>query len=614
MYLIDYVIIVSYLLAMLFIGLMARKKAEAGIDAYFLAGRKLPWWMLAASGMASNLDITGTMICAALVYMLGVSGMLVELRGSIVLCLAILMTFMGKWYSRSGCMTVGHWMEFRFGQGNSAKWARGLSALGALILTIGMVAYFVVGSGKFVASFLDIPAYWGLPPHVWGAAILIGLTMIYSIYSGFYGVVYTELFQSAFIVIGILTVCFMAFNYYQIPEQFSISIPLKDGSLFAFNMTKAQWGEIIPPAKLNFPAGSEYTNLNLFYFAITFYFLKVMIEGLGGPSGYMAQRYFAIKTDREAGMMSLLWVVLLAFRWPFIVGIGIMGIYYNQHVGVITDPEQVMPLVIKNMLPIGVKGFLIAALMAAAMSTFDSTINAGASYWVKDIYQAFINPKASQKTLIFNSRLATFSIIALGLILGILIQSINQVWGYLTMSISIGILVPLTIRWYWWRLNGFGFSMGTLFGMLTAIFYRLLFDDNSPVFSFCLVGSISFLATIIFSLMTPPTPKDVLEKFYKKTRPFGFWGPVRKNLPREIVKDIREENRMDILATFVAIPWQLFLFITPMLFMMKEWENFAKALFCFAVLSVGLYFLWYKRLSNKATEEILAGELLEPIS
>jgi solute:Na+ symporter, SSS family len=71
---------------------------------------------------------------------------------------------------------------------------------------------------------------------------------------------------------------------------------------------------------------------------------------------------------------------------------------------------------------------------------------------------------------------------------------------------------------------------------------------------------------------------------------------------------------MDILATFVAIPWQLFLFITPMLFMMKEWDNFAKSLFCLIVLSVGLYFLWYKRLSNKETTEVQASELLEPIS
>ena len=92
--------------------------------------------------------------------------------------------------------------------------------------------------------------------------------------------------------------------------------------------------------------------------------------------------------------MSLLWIFLLSFRWPFIFALAIMGIVYSQMNEVISDPELVLPTVVSQMIPNGFRGLLLAALVAAAMSTFDSTVNAGAAYWVKDIYQAHINPQS----------------------------------------------------------------------------------------------------------------------------------------------------------------------------------------------------------------------------
>ena len=114
MHFIDYSIVVLYLLAMVFFGLRMRKKASEGIESYFLGNRSMPWWMLGASGMASNLDVTGTMINTALVFALGVSGFFIEIRGGVVLVMAILMIFMGKWNRRSQVMTFAEWMHFRF--------------------------------------------------------------------------------------------------------------------------------------------------------------------------------------------------------------------------------------------------------------------------------------------------------------------------------------------------------------------------------------------------------------------------------------------------------------------------------------------------------------------
>ena len=179
--------------------------------------------------------------------------------------------------------------------------------------------------------------------------------------------------------------------------------------------TRDAWTSMMPNWTLDLPEASAYSIYNLFGIAILFYLIKVTIEGAGGTSQYMIQRFFASRSDRESGLLSLFWTFLLSFRWPFIAAIAIMGVVLGTTEGVIKDPETVLPVVINQLVPIGMKGLLVAGLMAAAMSTFDSTVNAGAAYWVKDIYQTYINPKASEKQLMRHSRWSSVIIVILGL-------------------------------------------------------------------------------------------------------------------------------------------------------------------------------------------------------
>ena len=160
---IDLIIVFFYLLAIVMVGMVAQKKASKGIDSYFLGNRKLPWWALGASGMASNTDIAGTMINTAFIYALGTKGFFIEIRGGVTLIMAFLMVFMGKWNRRSQVMTQAEWMHFRFGKGKEGDIARVISAIAAIIMTIAMVTYFVLGAGKFVGEFLGIePLYASL--------------------------------------------------------------------------------------------------------------------------------------------------------------------------------------------------------------------------------------------------------------------------------------------------------------------------------------------------------------------------------------------------------------------------------------------------------------------
>jgi Na+/proline symporter len=734
MHLIDTAIIVIYIVGMIIIGLYLQKRASAGIDSYFLGDRTIPWWALGASGMASNLDVAGTMINTAFIYTMGISGFFIEFRGGVCLILAFLIVYMGKWTRRSKVMTVAEWMHFRFGKDREGDVARLLGAISSIIVTIAMITYFAVGTGKFFGTFFELPhlgtvsdpllseeivkidqsltgvlasqtqinqqannfekiksinntaansiinliqnwqqvkqdptsitkldffsdqvasaktqlrslirclndnqqsltmenyqsllndsqkvlgeldnlalqfaqstRYTIILDNSFIASILIIiLAMIYTVTSGLYGVVWTDVFQGVLIFATIAVVSVMAFQK-ELPAVFNISIPMRDGTFMALETTREKWTEILHSSQFSFAADSEYSIYNLFGIAVLFYLIKVIIEGAGGTTNYMAQRYFAAKDDREAGLLSIFWTFLLSFRWPFIAAMAILGIYLGVEQGMVIDPESVLPIVINHMVPVGLKGLLVAGLMAAAMSTFDSTVNAGAAYWTKDIYQAYLKPKASEKQLIFHSRLASILIVLIGLAFQFAVRNINEIWGWITMSIGAGMIVPMLIRWYWWRMNGYGFAIGTAVGMLAAVFQKLVFPNVPEYVAFSFSAGISLLGTIIGTYITGPTDYKVLKNFYLTTRPFGFWKPVRASVSKETLDAIDLENRRDVRALFIALPWQVVLFMSWMTIIMKRWDQFILLFVALVILSVGLYFFWYRYLSYEVKVDV----------
>lgn len=594
----DYAIVVVYLISMVVIGFILEKRASAGIDSFFLGDRKIPWWALGASGMASNLDVSGTMINTAWIFAIGAAGMFIEIRGGVTLIMAFLMIFMGKWNRRARVMTMAEWMRFRFGPDRQGDVARLVAAIASIIMTIAMITYFAVGSGKFIGGFLGIPAFFGLSSEFWASILMILLCVIYSAASGLYGVVWTDVVQAFLIFIAIVYIAILALGK-SIPDVFSVSVPLVNGGFVAVEKTKEAWTSMIPSWKLDFPANSQYSIYNFFGVAILFYLLKTTIEGSGGTGGYMIQRYFAAKSDREAGWLSLFWTFLLSFRWMFIAAIAWLAIAYGQAHHTIADPETVIPVVINESVHVGMKGLLVTGLMAAAMSTFAPTVNAGAAYWVKDIYQAFINPRASEKKLLFQSRLSSVLIVILGLAFSVAIRNINDIWGWITMSIGAGMIVPILVRWYWWRLNGYGFAIGMGAGMVAAIIQRMFFPLVPEYVSFSFASVVSLIAMIIGTLLTAPTEEGVLLEFYRKTRPFGWWSRMRAQLPQHIVQQVHRENRRDIFSTFLAVPWQLVLFFMWMMLIMRRWDQFIYLLVALIVLSTALYFSWFRHLSTE---------------
>jgi Na+/proline symporter len=504
------------------------------------------------------------------------------------------MIFMGKWNRRANVMTLAEWMEFRFGTGRQGQAARLLAAIANLLFAIATVTYFAQGAGIFLGTLL------GISPDL-AAVGMIALASIYTIASGLYGVVYTDVFQGFLIFGAIVYVIYMVMTGFPIPETFTVSVPLVDGGFQSMPMTREAWTDVVPDWTKELPG--EYGQYSLFGVGILFYLLRSCIDGMSGTGGYIIQRFYAAKDEREAGLLSAFWIVLLSLRWPFVACIAILGISYGVSNEVIANPEEVLPVVLIELIPTGLKGLLIAGLIAAAMSTFDSVVNAGAAYWTRDIYQRFVNPDATEKLLVRHSRWASAVVVVLGMLSTYAFESLNDVWGWLTMGLGAGLLVPQVIRWYWWRFNGYGYAGGTLVGMLLAIGQRIVAPELGEVAGFALIGGGTFVAAIAITYLTDPTRPEVLKTFFRDTKPFGFWQPVRDRIEALEMDAIRAENRRDIWAICLAVPWQLVLFLTTMMFVTRAWGTFFTLLGVLVVLTVGLYFTWFRHLSTAEEAE-----------
>ncbi|MEA5512375.1 sodium:solute symporter [Crocosphaera sp. UHCC 0190] len=644
----DYLIIFCYLIITLMIGFMPllfRKRKDINhflfknkdipglwrslrtnddqqsLEDYHLGN--FPWWALGASGMASNVDIAGTMVIAALVYALGTQGFFIEIRGGIVLIMAFLMIFMGKWTRRAvitengqerRVMTTAEWMIFRFGKGKGGDFARLISAVSNIVFAIGAMSYFSIGGGKFIGNLMGIDDRFA-------SILLVVLAAVYTIASGFSGVIWTDVFQGLLILSAVIYISWLSWTTVTLPETFSVSIP--DGDSFLIkDWNFADWSNIYPPFTADLPG--NYAIFNLFGGVMLFYLLKTVIEGCSGAGGYMAQRYFAARSEQDTAFLSLFWIVSMAFRWPLIAAFAMLGIHYGlTQSSPITDPELILPIVIKTYVPTGLKGLLVACFMAAAMSTFSSIINASAAYWTNDIYEPYmlrkhqnqgtqIDSEEHNQKLVFQSRLASILIVGVGLFFSFNLSNINEIWGWLSLGLGVGLGIPLLLRWYWWEFNGYGFAWGTLGGMIAAILTKAVIlpltnnPQNQEYILFFVPAICSLLGCIIGTYATPEaykTDKKVVENFYNTTKPFGFWGGFSKGLTRE--------HKFDIISTFIAVPWQLSLFLLGMMIMMKNWDNVKILGLGFFLLSIALYFTWLSPIIKQSLRDSKKANLKE---
>lgn len=583
----DIGILIGYLVIVMGIGLYAQRRASGSIEDYFLGGRSIPWFILGLSGMAAFLDMSGTMLQTSFFYLLGVKGYWVAYRGAVALMLAFYMVFMSKWLVRSRTMTIAELIAFRFGHDGPGKLARLLSAASALIISVTMISYFFIGAGKFFHQYF--PA---LSPNAIGIGIF-AVVMVYTVSSGFYGVVFTDIFQGLLMVTVAIFVTVKAMTA-GTPEYFAQYAP-------------SDWRTLFPTTwSVDMPGG--YASLEMLGLLILFWLISNVLQGFASPlDALSAQRFFAAKDEREGSLTAMQWIVLMSLRFLLMVSVAVLAL---RIAGEIAEPEMALPAVIEHFLPSGLKGIFIAALLAAFMSTVEALVNSSAAYFVRDVYQPFINPGASDRRLVRVSYLTTAALFVLGGAIGLFGDSLNAVWSWLIMGFLTGILAPSILKWVWWRFNATGYAGGMIAGIAGAALQGVVFTSPPEYVVFLFVIVCSTAGTFAGVFLGRPTERSVLQHFYERIRPFGAWGPMRQACPAAFVERADRENRRDLWLLIPACVAQLTIFWLMVAIVVKRWDSVWISLAILAACVVVLYRYWYRNLrhtSIPAAEPSAAG-------
>ena len=588
---IDITILVLYLIAVVSVGIYLTTRASQNLDTYFLAGRSVPWYILGVSNSSSMFDITGTMWLVLMFLVYGVKGAWIPWIWP-TFNQIFLMVYLSIWIRRSNVLTGSEWITTRFGNGKGAELSRISVLVFAMVSVIGFLAYAFQGIGKFASVFFP----FDISPELY-AITFMGITTIYVVLGGMYSVVFTDLIQFTLLTIVSFVIGFIAFTRVT-PEALHAVIP--NGWLdLAFTWElDLDWSALIPAANDQIMADGW----NLFTIFFMMMIFKGILISLAGPTpGYDMQRILAAKTPREAGLMSAIVSVCQIPRWFMIVGITTLALVYFSNdlvaMGDNVDFELVLPWVISEFLPVGLVGFVLAGMLAAFMSTFDSTVNAGAAYLVNDVYKRYFNPNAPTGLYIKASYIASFLIVGVGIAFGFMSESVNSVTQWIVSGLFGGYTAPNILKWHWWRFNGFGYFCGMIAGVLAALIMPMALPELSPLNAFPFILIVSGIAGISGSLMTAPDDEKTLEEFYKNVRPWGFWKPILKKIQSSDANVRKNDNfYRDMFNIFIGMVWQINMVLVPIYLLVYEYTAFTVSLILVIGTTLILKKNWYDKL------------------
>ncbi|MCK9403121.1 MAG: Na+:solute symporter [Chitinophagaceae bacterium] len=601
----DISIIVLYLLSMVILGWVLRKKARENQANYLMGGKQLPWYLLGMSDASDMFDISGTMWMVALCFVYGMKSIWIPWLWP-VFNQVILMMFLSKWLRRSNATTGAEWLATRFGKtGKSVLASHNVVVAFALLSCFGFLAYGFVGLGKFIEIFVpwsqvkpylpfDIaPAYVA---HFYGILFTL-FAMFYSILGGMRSIVLGDLIKYIIMTIACIAIAIIASQHLH-----GQTLVVPDGwfdPFFNWNLN-LDWSRLIPEA------GKKITEDGFGIFG--FFFMMMLFKGifasLAGPApNYDMQKILSTRSPKEASKMSgFVSVVLLPVRYSMIIGLTVLGLLYYQQLDLSSpngvDFEKVLPSVINNYLPAGVLGLVLTGLLGAFMGTFAGTLNAAQAYIVNDIYVKFINPQASTKKIISVNYLSGLVVVIIGIILGFFAKNVNSVLQWIVGALYGGYIASNMLKWFWWRFNANGFFWGMMSGIIAALIFPYIFD-GLPLYNWPLLFIISLAGCLVGTYTAPPTDETVLKQFYFTVKPWGFWKPIQQKVVAENPSFISNQKfGLDMFNVVLGIIAQLCLTVVPMYLVL--WMKLP-LLFTVIILAVIIFILkktWWNKLEN----------------
>lgn len=609
---IDILIILLYLCMLIFIGFYLKKRASKNLQSYLLGGKTIPWYMLGLSNASGMFDISGTVWLVAITVVYGLKSIYIPWLWP-VFNQIFLMMYLSTWLRRSDCTTGAEWIGFRFGKDRGAVTSHWIIVIFAILVCLSMLAYGFIGMGKFIEIFLPlktmIPSLSFLPdayvPHFWGIAFTL-FAVFYALMGGMLSIVWADVAQYAIMTMAAIAVAVIAMLHLDV---ISFSSILPDGwysAGFGKHLDLNWTGKFT-----EFNTTIKDSGYELFSLFFGFVLMKGVLASVAGPAPtYDMQKVLSTKTPREASLMSgFVSVVLMPVRYLMIAGFAVLGlILFDEIQPQITntagniDFELVLPSVIAHpWIPMGLTGLLLAGLLAAFMSTFAGTLNAAQAYIVNDIYIKYFKPNASSKQSNKANVIVGLVVVVISIGFGVLAEDVNSVLQWVTGALYGSYVAANILKWHWWRFNSKGFAWGMVGGLVPALIlpYVPTIGEMLPLYYFPIILFFSIIGCIWGTYSAPATDIEVLKKFYIKTRPWGFWGPVNKLVISE-KPEFRNKKTFgkDMVNVVTGIVWQTALVAAPIYLVLKQFTSMGIALGLIVVGSVILKTNWYDKLED----------------
>ena len=625
MNIIDLSIIIIYIVLTIGLGIWVSKKATKGLNSYFLGEKSIKWYYLGLSNGSGMFDVSGTAWMVGILFLYGLKSFMFMWLWPIWNQIFVMM-FLAVWIRRSNIMTGSEWILTRFGDSKAGRASHMIVAVFAIIAAIGFIAYFFEGIGKFMSIILP----WDLTLEINElvifnseqsfALIIIFLTTLYTVKGGMFSVVATEVLQYGIMVIAGLLVA--GYGFFAVTDlEINSVITAEWRNVFFDWELKTHWSEKFQA--FNDLIDSE--GFKMFGALVGMTLFKGFFASIAGPTpSFDMQRILATKNVKEAAYMSgFTNLILFIPRYLLIGGIVVIALValspemINNSSLNGSDLEVLLPKVINFHIPVGIKGLLLAGLLAAFMSTFSAFVNAGPAYLVNDIYKKYFKPNATNKHYIKASYIASFLIVILGVFMGFFANSINSLTLWITSALFGGYVAANFLKWIWWRFNGWGYFWGMLSGLLVATLQFILeqnkesFNEGSllyellhvhAIYLFPIIFMVSLTGSFLGTYLTKPTEMNTLKSFYKSVRPWGWWKPVYNEFLKEDSNFQKNTDFWkDMLNCVIGIIWQSSMIVMPIYFVIRDYPKATISLLVFVITSIILKFTWFdkvKKISN----------------
>jgi SSS family solute:Na+ symporter len=547
----DWIVIAVYLALNLLISLYYRRRSSGSTEEFFVSGRNVSWWLAGTSMVATTFAADTPLLVTGLVAKNGISGNWLWWSQ----CLSGMMTvfFFARYWRRSEILTDVEFVELRYA-GKPAAFLRGFRALylGALmnclilgwvikamisITTVllgdaiaqGRVLQAAVGGHVLMHYTLGDPAHTALLICV---LVLVPFTGIYTFIGGLWGVLVTDLFQFILKMTMIIVLAWVAVAKIGGMTLLKIQLSHVNDAVRQSGQSTGSVLSFFPSFHLGWTTDAIWTlPVITFVLYLAMQWWASWYPGAEpGGGGYVAQRMFSAK-DEKNSLGATLWfnIAHYAMRsWPWIVT-GLVAVAVYSPIGGLhpsaefaAEPEKGYVMVLRDFLPPALRGLMVAAFLAAFMSTVGTQLNWGTSYLINDFYRRFVVRKGSEKHYVLASKLFIVFLVILSGYTAAHISSIQSAWQLL-LGMGAGTGGVLLLRWYWWRINAWSEISSMIAAFIVSMSLQWVhFSGNSSVVfakSTMITVVVTTVVWVTTTLLTEPESDERLATFYRRVQP-----------------------------------------------------------------------------------------------